>query len=76
MIDNGTGIAEHISKELFTPFVTTKAVGDGLGLGLSICNRIVADLKGTIRAENNEGGGACLIVCLPLMESQQEGCHE
>lgn len=76
VIDNGTGIAEHISKELFTPFVTTKAVGDGLGLGLSICNRIVADLKGTIRAENNEGGGACLIVCLPLMESQQEGCHE
>lgn len=74
--DNGTGIADHISKELFIPFVTTKAVGDGLGLGLSICNRIVADLGGTIRAENNVAGGARFVVTLPLAENQQEKTDE
>lgn len=75
VVDNGTGIAEHVATELFTPFVTTKDVGDGLGLGLSICNRIVADLGGTIRAVNNPAGGASFIVCLPLMEKPQEDSH-
>jgi two-component system C4-dicarboxylate transport sensor histidine kinase DctB len=70
--DNGTGIAEDIIKELFTPFVTTKAVGDGLGLGLSICNRIVADIGGTIRAANRPSGGARFVVCLPLSTAPGE----
>lgn len=70
--DSGSGIAEHIAKELFTPFVTTKDVGDGLGLGLSICNRIVADLGGTIRAENRTPVGAQFIVCLPLADLSEE----
>lgn len=74
--DNGTGIAEHIAKELFTPFVTTKNVGDGLGLGLSICNRIIADLGGTIRAENKPSGGAQFVVCLPLADQAREEHHE
>jgi two-component system, NtrC family, C4-dicarboxylate transport sensor histidine kinase DctB len=73
--DSGTGIAEHIAKELFTPFVTTKDVGDGLGLGLSICNRIIADLGGTIRAENRQLGGAQFVVCLPLADRSEEEHH-
>jgi two-component system C4-dicarboxylate transport sensor histidine kinase DctB len=64
--DNGSGIADHVANELFTPFVTTKAVGAGLGIGLSICNRIVDDIGGTIRAENRPSGGARFIVTLPL----------
>lgn len=75
VVDNGAGIAEHIAKELFTPFVTTKDVGDGLGLGLSICNRIVADLGGTIRAENRQSGGAQFVVCLPLVKRSEEEHH-
>jgi len=56
--------------------VTTKNVGDGLGLGLSICNRIIADLGGTIRAENRSTGGAQFIVCLPLADQSKEEHHE
>ena len=64
--DSGSGIAEQDLDELFTPFFTTKEVGEGLGLGLSISYRIVTDLGGTIRAQNLPAGGARLIVRLPL----------
>lgn len=64
--DTGTGIAEQNIDELFTPFFTTKEVGEGLGLGLSISYRIVTDLEGTIRAQNRPEGGAIFIIRLPL----------
>ena len=64
--DSGTGIAEQNIDELFTPFFTTKEVGEGLGLGLSISYRIVTDLEGTIRAQNRPEGGAIFIIRLPL----------
>lgn len=63
--DSGSGIAEQDLSELFNPFFTTKEVGQGLGLGLSISYRIVTDLGGTIRAINNPDGGASFIVQLP-----------
>lgn len=72
--DTGEGIAEGNLDELFTPFFTTKEVGQGLGLGLSICYRIVTDLGGTIRAMNNENGqGAVFIVNLPTVDKNIEG---
>jgi len=68
--DTGTGIADQDMEELFTPFFTTKEVGEGMGLGLSISYRIVTDLGGTIRAQNLPDGGAQFIVKLPLVS-----CH-
>lgn len=69
--DNGEGIAEENMGELFTPFFTTKEVGKGLGLGLSICYRVVSDLGGTIRAMNNKNGkGATFIVSLPVIDTE------
>ena len=64
--DTGCGIRDEDLNELFTPFFTTKEVGEGLGLGLSISYRIVTDLGGTIRARNLPGGGAEFVVRLPL----------
>lgn len=55
--DSGAGIAEQALNELFTPFYTTKEVGEGLGLGLSISYRIISDLGGSIRARNLPDGG-------------------
>ena len=65
--DSGIGIAEHNLGELFIPFFTTKDVGEGLGLGLSISYRIITDLEGTIRVKNLPDGGACFILKLPLV---------
>ncbi len=63
--DSGPGIAKEYIEEIFTPFFTTKDVGEGLGLGLSISYRIVSDLGGTIRAQNLAEGGARFVVRLP-----------
>lgn len=71
--DTGTGIEEQNLPELFNPFFTTKEVGEGLGLGLSITYRIVTDLGGSIRAMNNPGGGASFIVLLPLLAAESTG---
>lgn len=53
--DNGPGIAsEHLDK-IFDPFFTTKDVGEGMGLGLSICYRIVQDYDGRIAVRTEPG---------------------
>ena len=73
--DSGTGIVEKDLAELFNPFFTTKEVGQGLGLGLSISYRIVTDLGGTIRAINNPEGGASFIIRLPAMTDDRTGAE-
>jgi signal transduction histidine kinase len=53
--DNGTGIdQEHLDK-IFDPFYTTKDVGEGMGLGLAICYRIVQDCDGRIQVRTEPG---------------------
>jgi C4-dicarboxylate-specific signal transduction histidine kinase len=53
--DNGVGIdAEHLDK-IFDPFYTTKEVGAGMGLGLSICYRIVQQYEGRISVRTELG---------------------
>lgn len=46
--DNGSGIPEHVISKIFDPFFTTKDVGQGMGLGLSICYRIMQQHEGRI----------------------------
>jgi two-component system sensor histidine kinase PhcS len=53
--DNGLGIEnEHLDK-IFDPFFTTKEVGQGMGLGLSICYRIVQECDGRISVRTEPG---------------------
>jgi signal transduction histidine kinase/CheY-like chemotaxis protein len=61
-LDNGTGLREP--ERVFDPFYTTKEVGQGTGLGLSVCYGIVEEHQGSIRAENWEQG-AHFTILLP-----------
>ncbi len=63
--DDGPGIDGEIIGQVFDPFVTTKAPGQGTGLGLAVCHTIVELLGGTIEATNREQGGAAFEVRLP-----------
>ncbi len=62
--DNGQGIAAGVRGRLFQPFVTAKP--DGVGLGLSICKRLVEAHGGAIRAEDAPGGGTVVRFTLPM----------
>ena len=64
--DTGSGLPAQIKDTLFTPFVTTKA--QGLGIGLTIARTIVDVHGGTIDAHNNPEGGATFTVILRRSE--------
>jgi signal transduction histidine kinase len=63
--DNGTGIAPEAQGHIFEPFYTTKAVGEGTGLGLDTVARIVRKHHGEIRLESRPGD-TCFQVRLPF----------
>lgn len=64
--DTGCGMTQDVVKEIFTPFYTTKPVGEGTGLGLSITWGIVQDHGGEIQVESEPGQGTRFLVKLPL----------
>lgn len=63
--DTGTGIMPEHLQHIFDPFYTTKDVGSGTGLGLSVTHRIVEEHGGWIEAANNPEGGATFTIYLP-----------
>lgn len=63
-LDNGKGLPTSLGERIFEPFVTTSQAG--LGLGLSICKRIVEAHSGEIAAANRPVGGAVISIVLPL----------
>ena len=63
--DQGSGIHTDSSENIFNPFFTTKPVGDGSGLGLSVVHGIVKSHKGTITFEENKPKGTIFIIKLP-----------
>ncbi len=67
--DNGPGIPQEIQDKIFDPFFTTKDVGQGMGLGLSICNRIIADHGGRIEVRSQPGLFTEFILELPSTDS-------
>jgi two-component system NtrC family sensor kinase len=66
IIDNGTGIPEHIKEKIFEPFFTTKSTGEGTGLGLSISYDIVKSYNGEILVESEVGKGSSFKIIIPV----------
>lgn len=64
--DNGGGVAPEVKDTLFEPFVTTKPVGEGTGLGLAVCRGLVEAVGGTIGVEDGADGGARFVIDLPI----------
>ncbi len=64
--DTGTGIPEDQVSKIFDPFYTTKAVGDGTGLGLTVVHGIIQENNGTIRVNSIPGQGTTFIISLPV----------
>lgn len=63
--DNGIGISKENMEKLFTPFFTTKPVGEGTGLGLSIIHSIIRRHNASISVESELGQGTTFKIALP-----------
>ena len=65
LADTGAGIPPGDIDRVFDPFFTTREVGEGQGMGLSITQGIIAQHGGTVKAENSPDGGATFTIELP-----------
>jgi signal transduction histidine kinase len=63
--DDGPGVAPEVRERLFEPFVTTKEVGKGTGLGLAVCRGLVEAVGGTIELDATVERGARFVIELP-----------
>jgi signal transduction histidine kinase len=66
--DDGEGMSESTLKNIFNPFFTTKEVGKGTGMGLSISHGIIEQHKGKIEVKSKPGEGAEFIIFLPVKQ--------
>lgn len=70
--DTGHGIPEENLDKIFDPYFTTKEVGKGSGIGLSVVHGIVQDHKGLINANSEYGRGVTFSVFFPIVEEEPE----
>lgn len=70
--DTGAGMSEKVLERIFVPFFTTKEVGEGTGLGLSVVHGIVSSHGGKIEVKSREGIGTRFEINLPLIEVPPE----
>ena len=76
--DTGEGIKKEDLKKVFEPFYTTKPVGQGTGLGMSITYRVIKNHNGEISVDSEVGKGTTFTIKLPINYSgkKQEDTQE
>lgn len=70
VVDNGHGFPVDLIAHAFEPYVTTKV--HGTGLGLAIVKKMIEEHHGQIKIENNQTGGACITIVLPIYKSTEK----
>lgn len=71
LIDNGIGMDEQTKKKLYEPFFTTKDVGEGTGLGMSIVFKIIDKHGGRIEVNSELGKGTEFVLFLPIRQPKE-----
>jgi signal transduction histidine kinase len=74
--DDGCGMSDEVRLRACEPFFTTKPVGQGTGLGLSVSFAIVARHGGTLHLESAPGAGSTVAVVLPTRRPASEGARK
>lgn len=74
--DSGVGIPEHLHDRIREPFFSSKKAGEGLGLGLFICEAIINDAGGALSFSHGAKGGAVFRVILPLYGAERRRAAE
>jgi two-component system sensor histidine kinase PhcS len=69
--DNGEGVEPQNLAKIFDPFFTTRDVGKGMGMGLSICYRIIQELNGNISVASERGKFCEFTIDLPAADSEE-----
>ncbi|AGK57982.1 integral membrane sensor hybrid histidine kinase [Hyphomicrobium denitrificans 1NES1] len=70
--DNGTGIDPKIQSQIFDPFFSTKDVGEGMGLGLAVSHRIIANHGGSLSVKSSPGEWTEFRFNLPLSSEKED----
>ena len=65
--DSGIGMTEEVKRKIYDPFFTTKDVGEGTGLGMSIVFKIIEKHHGKISVHSSPGNGAMFAIDIPYM---------
>ena len=74
--DTGMGMTAEVREKIFIPFFTTKEVGKGMGLGMSICYGIINNHKGKIAVVNAPDERTRIEISLPLATSDDDDEHD
>ena len=64
--DDGVGMTDEVQKHIFDPFYTTKDIGEGTGLGMSISYGIIEKHNGTVQVKSEVGKGSHFTITLPV----------
>ena len=70
--DTGIGMSEEVKHRIYEPFFTTKDVGEGTGLGMSIVFKIISEHSGKIDIISEPGKGAEFILTLPQIHPESK----
>jgi PAS domain S-box-containing protein len=74
--DTGHGMTQEIVERIFEPYFTTKNQGDGTGMGLSVVQGIINNMRGAITVESAPNKGTTFHVYLPVLEKQDQPKEE